>query len=92
MKSLRSKPSPASTAVVTISLQQAFGSILKEHRLRKAMTQDDVAAISNLDRTYISLLERGLRAPTLPVFLSIAHALELSPIHLLEQVLARTTK
>lgn len=54
------------------------------------MTQDDVAAISNLDRTYISLLERGLRAPTLPVFLRIAYALEISPLSLLEQVLSRT--
>lgn len=39
------------------------------------MSQDDLAADAEMDRTYPSLLERGLRAPTLYVLLRVTHAM-----------------
>ncbi len=57
----------------------AFGKVLKEIRLRKRLTQEDLALRAGLDRTYPSLLERGQRQPTLGVVLAVAQVLEISP-------------
>lgn len=42
------------------------------------MSQDALANASDLDRTYISLLERGHRSPTLETLFSLARALNIS--------------
>jgi len=42
--------------------------------------------------TFPSLLERGLRTPTLTVFCTIANALEVSPTELLTDTLANFGK
>ncbi len=47
------------------SMQKLFGSILRKHRLAAGLSQQELALNSGFDRTYISLLERGLRAPSL---------------------------
>jgi len=39
------------------------------------MSQEDLAGDAELDRTYPSLLERGLRTPTLTVIFAIAKVL-----------------
>jgi transcriptional regulator with XRE-family HTH domain len=39
------------------------------------MSQEDLAAEAEFDRTYPSLLERGLRTPTLAVVFAIAKVL-----------------
>lgn len=42
------------------------------------MSQDALANASDLDRTYISLLERGHRSPTLDTLFSLARGLNIS--------------
>lgn len=42
------------------------------------MTQETLAEIADVDRTYPSLLERGLRQPTLAYLFALADALEIS--------------
>jgi transcriptional regulator with XRE-family HTH domain len=49
------------------ALQAIFGEILREYRTRADLSQEKLALESGLDRTFISLLERGLRQPTLCV-------------------------
>jgi transcriptional regulator with XRE-family HTH domain len=46
------------------------------------MSQEDLAERASFDRTYPSLLERGLRTPTLTVLIEIARALDLEPAQL----------
>jgi transcriptional regulator with XRE-family HTH domain len=58
---------------------QAFGSILRECRIKAQLSQEELALRANLDRTYISLLERGLRQPTLETLFRLAEVLEISP-------------
>lgn len=41
------------------------------------LSQEELAARSDLDVTYISLLERGLRSPSLDALFAIARGLEL---------------
>lgn len=60
-----------------------FGIALKECRQRAGLSQEDLALNCELDRTYISMLERNIKAPTLTTVLKIAEALSLAPSSLL---------
>lgn len=60
-------------------LEDSFGKVLQELRREKKVTQEDLAHNSGLDRTYISLLERGLRIPTLTTIFKISTSLEIQP-------------
>ncbi|HVW68623.1 MAG TPA: helix-turn-helix transcriptional regulator [Steroidobacteraceae bacterium] len=64
----------------------AFGRVLREARLQKGISQDNLASLCDFDRTYPSLLERGLRSPTLAMIFRISEALDMSP----SQLVART--
>ena len=57
------------------TVEQVFGGILRELRTRSGKTQEAVAFDAGLDRTYISMLERGLRQPSLETVLLLARAL-----------------
>lgn len=57
----------------------AFGAVLREVRQARGLSQEAVAELSGLHRTYPSLLERGLRTPTLVAILRIADALRVPP-------------
>ena len=54
----------------------AFGRVLREARKLKGLSQEELAADAEFDRTYPSLLERGLRTPTLTVLFQLAKVLE----------------
>ena len=55
-----------------------FGFALKECRKRKGISQEELAFSCDLDRTYISLLERNVKAPTLTTLSKISSALSVS--------------
>lgn len=59
-----------------MSVARAFGKALRAAREAKGMSQEMVAHRSGYHRTYISLLERGLRIPTLETILRLAAILE----------------
>lgn len=61
-----------------MSIEQAFGVVLRRERNRVKLSQEELAHLSNLDRTFISLLERGLRQPSLNSIFSIANTLNVS--------------
>jgi transcriptional regulator with XRE-family HTH domain len=65
--------------------EQAFGIVLKAARNKQGVSQENLALMSELDRTFISLMERGLRQPTLSTMLKLAESLNLPPGLLLEQ-------
>ncbi len=65
---------------MTISVAEAFGAALKAARKKKGLSQEKLAFQSNLDRTYISLLERGKRQPSLSSILEISKCLDI-PAH-----------
>lgn len=62
-----------------MSIAKLFGRILQEIRVEKGLSQEELAQMSSLDRTYISLLERGLRQPTLNSLFKISKNLGISP-------------
>jgi len=55
-----------------------FSKKIKEVRLKKKMSQGDVAKILGVHRSYISGLERGVRNPSLLTVQKIAKALGVS--------------
>lgn len=65
---------------------ELFGKVLRELRESKQLSQEKLAEYCELDRTYISLLERGLRQPTITTIFKLAKALNISPSALIEKV------
>lgn len=66
--------------------EEAFGIVLKEYRNKMSISQEKLAFNSALDRTYISLLERGKRNPTLAIIFKIAEGLKIKPSELIYEV------
>lgn len=48
-----------------MTLEEAFGIVLKKRRSMLDISQEELAFRCDLDRSYISLLERGMTSPTL---------------------------
>lgn len=61
-----------------------FGLRARELRSEKAISQEELAALTELDRTYISGIERGKRNLSLKNILKIASALNVTPSQLLD--------
>lgn len=55
--------------------------------MSRGLSQQDLALESELDRTYISLLERGLRQPTITTLIVLAGALETDPAVLIKRTM-----
>jgi len=54
---------------------QVFGDIVRKRRMELGVSQESLAHVAGLHRTYISMLERGIRNPSLTVLLQLADAL-----------------
>jgi len=59
--------------------EKAFGRALREIRESKEISQERLALDSGLDRTYISLIERGINSPSIRVVVKIAAILKVPP-------------
>ena len=68
------------------SILMSFGLSLKKIRLKKNLSQEELAYQSGLHRTYISSVERGERNISLINIVHIANALEASLDELLGEI------
>lgn len=48
------------------------------------MTQEELGHAAEIDRTFVSLMERGERQPTVRVLFRLAAALKLEPVRLIQ--------
>lgn len=64
----------------------AIGKRIKEARERKHMTQEELAELTDLSPTHISVIERGVKMPKLETFIVIANELGVSADTLLQDV------
>ncbi|MDR9855643.1 helix-turn-helix transcriptional regulator [Paenibacillus sp. VCA1] len=62
----------------------AFGRALRKVRKEKKFTQDELSIYSRVDRSYISELENGEKAPSLLTITALARALQVKPSVLIE--------
>ena len=65
----KKKPSPS----------DAFGIVLKDARKKQGLSQEALALEANLQRNYISLIERGINQPTITTIFKLAAALGVKP-------------
>ncbi|MGN6327747.1 MAG: helix-turn-helix domain-containing protein [Rhodanobacter sp.] len=63
----------------------AFGLVLRALRKRAGMSQEQLALNADLQRNYISLLERGLNSASIKTLFKLASVLQVSPSQMLEQ-------
>ena len=59
----------------TIGPKWAFGKALREARDKKDISQEDLAEAAGIDRSFVSLVERGIQSPNVVVLLKIAQVL-----------------
>lgn len=62
-------------AKAALTVEQAFGQVLRELREKAGLSQEQLALNCDLDRTFISMLERGVRQPSLTSIITLANAL-----------------
>lgn len=70
----------------------AFGRVLRELRRARGLSQEQLASLGDFDRTYPSLLERGLRTPTLSVIFRLADVLGIAAATLVAKAFEETQK
>ncbi|MFM6454084.1 MAG: helix-turn-helix domain-containing protein [Planktothrix sp.] len=69
-----------------MTLAKVFGQVLKQRREFLNLSQEELAFEAGLHRTYISLLERGVKSPTLNVFFRLAEALDIPPSQFIQEI------
>jgi transcriptional regulator with XRE-family HTH domain len=57
----------------------AFGRVLRRKRQETGFTQEHLALEADVQRNYVSLIERGVNQPTIAVLFKLANALKCSP-------------
>jgi DNA-binding XRE family transcriptional regulator len=60
-----------------LTIEEAFGEVIRELRKAQNFSQEKLAEASNLDRSFISLLECGHKQPSLITIFQIAKAFNL---------------
>ena len=63
-----------------------FGANVQKERQNKELSQETLAELAELDRTYISSMERGKRNVSLVNIVKISNALSISPSKLFEGI------
>ena len=69
-----------------MSTEEIFGLVLKKYRKETGISQEELAFRCDLDRTFISLLERGKRSATLNTLFKISKSLKINPSQLIEDM------
>lgn len=69
-----------------MALRQIFADNLRRARLAAGLSQEELADAAEVDRTYVSALERSRYAVSLDVIERLATALRVTPASLLEDV------
>lgn len=67
-------------------LNIALGLALRQLRTKAGISQEELGFRFGLHRTYVSLLERGQRMPSVPTLLSLGEFLGASPVELMKLV------
>ncbi len=69
----------------------AFGKVLRKLRNKHALSQEKLAFEAELQRNYVSLIERGINQPTITTIFKLAAALKLQPSAMIQMVQDETS-
>jgi transcriptional regulator with XRE-family HTH domain len=60
-------------------ISTVFGQVLREHRTARGISQENLALSADVDRTFVSQMERGIRQPTITTLIKLSGALGVQP-------------
>lgn len=63
-----------------------LGDLLRAAREKAGLTQEQLAFQAEVDRSYVSQLERGLKSPTVQMLFRLCKALRTSPADIITQL------
>ena len=69
-----------------VEISKAFGVVLRKHRKAANLSQEQLALQCELDRTYIGMLERAERQPSLTTIFTICNVLNIQPNIIVKEV------
>lgn len=69
-----------------MTLEAAFGQVIKQLRTGKGLSQEKLSFESDLDRSFISQLECGVKQPSLVTIFQLSKALHVSPSQIISMV------
>ena len=65
-----------------------FGQLVRKYRKERNMSQEQLALLCNMDRSYLGRIERGEVNPTLEKIYELARYLEIPPSRLLPDIIS----
>ena len=90
---MQNEPKDAKTLAVKarrkshrIGPSRRLGKVIRELRSARGLSQEDLAGLAKLDRTFVSMLERGIRRATLETAQALARALDMTLAELIAQI------
>jgi transcriptional regulator with XRE-family HTH domain len=75
-----------------LNIAKIFGEVVQELRRKRGISQEQFGFECELHRTYISLLERGKRIPSLFTIFQLAIVLKVTPSEIIRQVETRLSR
>ena len=66
--------------------EKAFGIVLREIREKAGLSQMEVDVQYDIDRTYLSAIERGIQSPTLRMIVRLASAFRVRPSEMIRRM------
>ena len=66
--------------------EKSFGQALRELHHQRKLAREQLGFDTGFDRTYISLLERGIQSPTIRTVVRLAAVLKVSPSEMIRRM------
>lgn len=73
-------------------VSKAFGVVLRKHRERRGLTQEELGFRASADRTFIWRLEQGRTQPSLALVIELAKVLDVDASELVGQTVQLMTR
>jgi len=67
-----------------MAARRAFGAVIRRLRANLGLSQEEFGETAGLHRTYVSLMERGIKTPTVVTLVDLAGALGMSTGELMD--------
>jgi transcriptional regulator with XRE-family HTH domain len=69
-----------------MDMEKAVGDELRACRQKKQISQEQLGFDAGVHRTYVSLIERGAKSPTLGVLFRLCQALDVPPARFVQNI------
>lgn len=69
-----------------MSISESLGQVVRGLRVKRGLSQEDLADLCGLHRNAVGLLERGERSPSIETIFALAHGLGIKPSTLIAKL------